>query len=76
MYSVLCVDDEPLLLGITKVYLEKDGDLSVDTVESPEEAISILKDRPCDIVVRLPMPGMDGIEFLKDFAGRETTYLS
>ena len=31
MISVLYVDDEPNLLEITKLFIEKDGDIIVDT---------------------------------------------
>lgn len=67
MYSVLYVDDEPLLLEVTKTYLENNSDIVVDTVESAEDALSILNTRRFDAVVSdYQMPEMDGIEFLKE----------
>lgn len=39
---VLCIDDEPELLDIMKLYLEKDGDFAVNCVTSPIQALQII----------------------------------
>lgn len=67
MISVLYVDDEPNLLEITKLFLEKDGDIFVDTAESAQKAIEMLENKKYDAIVSdYLMPKMDGIEFLKN----------
>ena len=64
--ALLYVDDEPSLLEIGKLYLERADGISVTTAESPEEAIRLLGKGGYDAVVSdYQMPGMDGIAFLK-----------
>ncbi len=66
MYCILFVDDEPSLLHLSKLFLERSGDLSVDTSPSAKEALEYLVTRIPDAVVSdYQMPGMDGIAFLK-----------
>lgn len=66
MIRVLCVDDEPYILDITKTFLEQSGDLRVDMAQSGYIAMRLLKEHPYDAVVSdYDMPEIDGIEFLK-----------
>ncbi len=66
MISVLYVDDEPALLDIAKIFLEMNGDLTVDTVPSAHDAIERLQYRKYDAIVSdYQMPEMDGIAFLQ-----------
>ena len=66
MYSVLYVDDEPELLEIGQIYLQKYWNLSVTTVSSAQDALSSLNISTFDIIVSdYQMPEMDGISFLK-----------
>ena len=66
MISVLYVDDEPVLLEVGKVYLERSGQFRVDTLLSAPAALGILKTRSYDIIVSdYQMPEMNGIAFLK-----------
>ena len=64
--SVLYVDDEPDLLEIAKIFLERHGGIAVDTMTSAVRAVDHLKTRTFDAIISdYQMPEMNGIEFLK-----------
>ncbi|HRX33905.1 MAG TPA: PAS domain S-box protein [Methanoregulaceae archaeon] len=66
MITVLFVDDEPALLDVSRIYLERSGELKVDTCCSAGEALELMNERSYDaIVCDYEMPGMDGIAFLR-----------
>ncbi len=66
MISVLYVDDEPELLELTKLYLERAGDFVVDTCLSAIDAQKILASSQYDAVIAdYQLPVMDGIELLQ-----------
>src|SRR5512137_1883771 len=66
MHSVLIIDDHQDLLDITRQFLERFGDMSVETARSAKEALARLKDRSFDaLVVDFDLPDISGIEFLK-----------
>jgi DNA-binding NtrC family response regulator len=63
--KVLIVDDEKDFSSALADRMTTRG-LDVDTVDSGEEAVNRVKDRGYDaVVLDLAMPGMDGIETLK-----------
>jgi len=63
---VLYVDDEPGLLEIGKLFLEKEGEFAVDTLTSAREALDQLNTERYDAIISdYQMPEMDGITFLK-----------
>ncbi|MCQ1537412.1 PAS domain S-box protein [Methanocalculus taiwanensis] len=65
-FSLLFIDDEPALLEIGKIYLERTGDIAVTTAGGVEEAIRLIGDNRFDAIISdYQMPGMDGIAFLK-----------
>ncbi len=67
MISVLYVDDEPELLDLSKLFLERTGDFSVTTAGSALEALSLLEKVSFDAIVSdYQMPVRDGIGFLTD----------
>ncbi|MDD1686732.1 response regulator [Methanoregula sp.] len=66
MISVLYVDDDRVLLEISKQFLEAKGHFHIDTAESADKALEILNTRVYDAIISdYQMPVMDGIEFLK-----------
>lgn len=66
MISVLYVDDEPVLLDICRLFLEKTGEFRVQTELSAIRALDRLSQESFDVIISdYQMPEMDGIEFLK-----------
>jgi PAS domain S-box-containing protein len=66
MFSILYVDDEPDLLELGRIFLEREGDFSVETSESAHAALGRINDTRFDVIVSdYQMPEMDGITFLK-----------
>lgn len=66
MISLLYVDDEPDLLDLCRLFLEREREMSVITVTSAEKALEILDKGAIDAIISdYQMPVMDGIEFLK-----------
>jgi PAS domain S-box-containing protein len=69
--KVLFVDDEPDVLGLSKVVLKIREGLNVDNVRSAEEALKKLEGGGYDAVVAdSKIPVIDGIEFLKTLRNR------
>jgi PAS domain S-box-containing protein len=64
--SVLVVDDEPALLDIVRIFLEREGDISVECASSGLEALQKINKSEFDVIVcDYMMPGLDGIGLLK-----------
>jgi len=74
MIKILYVDDEPLLLNLARLFIEKKGDFSVDTAASAAEALGLLESNNYDAIISdYQMPEMDGIEFLRTVRGTGDT---
>jgi len=66
MDSILYVDDEPILLELGKVYLERTNEFEVTTATSASAALNLIKTHRFQTIVSdYQMPGMNGIDFLK-----------
>lgn len=67
MFSLLYVDDEPDLLNLGKLFLERGGDFLVTTATSAHEGLEKLASGSFDAVISdYQMPVMDGIALLKE----------
>lgn len=67
MLSILLVDDEPAILDIAKLFLEKTGTISAVTTSSATNALALLKKQGFDAIVSdYEMPEMNGIQFLRE----------
>src|SRR5208337_3962365 len=66
MLSVMVVDDDPAILDVTRLVLERSHEISVKPVSSSREALDVLQKNMFDaIVLDYDLPGINGIEFLK-----------
>jgi PAS domain S-box-containing protein len=74
MFRILYVDDEFGLLEIGKLFLERDGQFTVDIITSATDALSLMQSKTYDAVISdYQMPEMDGIQFLKQVRGSGNT---
>ena len=70
MYSILVVDDEPNYLIVLSELLKDEG-FEVFTASSGVEGLKIIEDVDLDVVITdMQMPGMNGLEFLKEVKNR------
>ncbi len=68
---VLVIDDDPTSLMIMQDVLSRRGGLTVTTAQSPAEALALLDDMTCDLVVTdVELPGMSGLELLTQLRAR------
>jgi glycosyltransferase involved in cell wall biosynthesis/CheY-like chemotaxis protein len=75
MISVLLVEDEPEVLELTRLFLERDTELSIDACLSVNEALRKLNHKVYNVIVTdYVMPEENGIQLLKTlkFRGIET----
>jgi PAS domain S-box-containing protein len=67
MISILLVDDEPAILDIAKLFLEKTGTIAAVTVSSAQDALLLLKKQNFDVIVSdYEMPEMTGVQLLRE----------
>ena len=72
MISILLVHDNSELMDATRSFLEKGGEVRVDTVSSTKQAADVLKDRNYDVIVSYyQLPELNGIEFFPELNGIE-----
>jgi PAS domain S-box-containing protein len=71
MLSVMVVDDDPAILDVTRLVLERSHEISVRPVSSSREALEVLQKDSFDaIVLDYDLPEINGIEFLKIIRGK------
>lgn len=65
-FSILYVDDEPGLLDLGRIFLERSGTCTVTTCEDAVDALRLLEEESFDAIISdYQMPGCDGILFLR-----------
>jgi PAS domain S-box-containing protein len=70
MIAVLYVDEEAGMRDVAQLYLQRSGDMIVDTVPSGIHALESVTNRRYDVIVSdYHMPGLNGIELLKRLRG-------
>ncbi|MDN7023423.1 PAS domain S-box protein [Methanoculleus sp. FWC-SCC1] len=72
--SVLLVDDEPPLLDVTRLFLERGGKYAIVCASSAREALERLQGQHFDVIVSdYDMPEMSGIAFLQALRSQDDT---
>jgi DNA-binding NtrC family response regulator len=72
MISVLFVDDNTDLFGQIRSFLEKAGDIKLESAHSIKQAMEKIKGRTYDVIVSYEqIPEVNGIEFVSDMNGIE-----
>lgn len=75
---ILYIDDEPALLELGKIFLEKSADIIVDVCSEPLESLKKLSVVDYDVIISdYQMPIMDGIQLLKAVraSGNQTPFI-
>jgi glycosyltransferase involved in cell wall biosynthesis/CheY-like chemotaxis protein len=78
MISVLLVEDDPDVLELTRLFLERDLELNIDVCSSVKEALRKLNHKIYNVIVSdYVMPEINGIQLLKTlkFQGIETPFI-
>jgi len=66
MLFVMVVDDDPAILEVTQLVLERSHEISVKPVDPSREALEVLQKSNFDVIVLdYDLPEINGIEFLK-----------
>ena len=74
MRKVLIVDDEPVVCRVLKIGLEKTRDYDVSVCTDSLEALLVIKaQRPTIILVDVNMPGLSGLQLVRQLRTDEST---
>lgn len=65
-YKILIIDDEPAIVDIVRLSLNEEGYTTIGALGGEEGIELALQHNPDLIILDIKMPGMDGIETLKN----------
>ncbi|MBI5599541.1 MAG: response regulator [Deltaproteobacteria bacterium] len=69
-FEILLVDDDEVLLRVMREALEGEGGYVIDIARDGRDAVGKFKEKRHDLVVTdLRLPGIDGMELLKEIRG-------
>ena len=63
--QVLVVDDEPKIVEMVRLYLERDGHTVLVARDGPSALETFRRDQPDIVVLDLMLPGLDGLELCR-----------
>ena len=70
--SILCVDDEPLLLEVFQDFFNHESGFSITTCTNATDALELVTTQSFDVVVAdYGLPDMDGINLLREIRARK-----
>ena len=69
MPRIMVVDDEPHILELTKLYLERDG-FQVEAVSNGSDALAKMSNNPDLVILDLMLPDIDGFEVCRQIRAK------
>jgi two-component system, cell cycle response regulator DivK len=73
MKRILLVEDDPIIMNLIVILLERDG-YAVAQSSSAEEGIALAQSRPPDLILMdVALPGLDGLEATRILKAGEVT---
>lgn len=78
LFSILCVDDEPVIRDLIQLFLPRYSDFIIDVAENPEVGLQLHQDRKYDAIISdFDMPETNGIVFLMNIreSGDKTPFI-
>lgn len=75
MQKILVVDDEPQIRAVLRGYLESEGYEVAEAAGGDEALIALRADPPALVLLDVMLPGIDGLEVLRQLRGFSDAYV-